>query len=101
MKDALLDKSRSLIVIWIMVVNLCCSLDSEEQTYRKAQDYWDQKLFGLAAEAYEQFAYQFPDSEKADDSLHKAAIISSTYLQEYGRASDLYQKLLANYHLNN
>jgi len=79
------------------VLSFGCETDREERSYKKAQEYWDQRLYGSAAEAYEQFALQFPKSEKAASSLCKAATLSSVYLHEYARAVQLYVNLIDRY----
>jgi TolA-binding protein len=88
---------RLFLIIWIALAYAACGKDLEEQLYKKAQEYWDQKNYELAAEAYEQFAQLFPKSEKAPVSLFKAAILYSLYLQEHTHASQLYLRLLSIY----
>jgi TolA-binding protein len=74
-----------------------CTTSREEQLYKSAQEYWDKKMYGMAAEKYEQVFHINPDSPKAEQSLYKAAFIQGYYLQEPSRAIDLFLRIPIRY----
>lgn len=72
--------------------------DSEgDEAYRKAEGFWQRKMYGLAAQGYEQFASQEPGHPKAAQSLYKAGFIYAYYLSDYPRTIQLFHRLIALY----
>lgn len=72
-----------------------CSGSESDAAYRKAERFWQRKMYGLAAQGYEQFASQDPDHPKAAQSLYKAGFIYAYYLTDYPRAIQLFHRLIA------
>ncbi|NWG75544.1 MAG: tetratricopeptide repeat protein [Rubrivivax sp.] len=88
---------RFLLICFAMTYPASCGIYTEEQTYRKAQEYWEKDQYDLAAAAYEEFANRFPESEKASVCLFKAANLLAEYMQEYSRAVEVYLQLINEY----
>jgi TolA-binding protein len=74
----------------------CSGTDSDAE-YRKAEQFWQRKMHGLAAQSYEHFASQQPKHPKAAQSLYKAGFIYAYYLTDYPRAIQLFHRLIALY----
>lgn len=72
-----------------------CSGSDSDREYRKAEQFWQRKMYGLAAQSYEQFASQQPKHSKAAQSLYKAGFIYAYYLTDYPRAIQLFHRLIA------
>jgi len=74
-----------------------CTTSREEKLYESAQEYWDKKMYGMAAEKYEQVFQTDPRHPKAEQSLYKAAFIQGYFLQEPSRAIDLFLRIPIQY----
>jgi len=72
-----------------------CSGSDSDAEYRKAEQFWQRKMYGLAAQSYEQFASQQPKHPKSAQSLYKAGFIYAYYLADYPRAIQLFHRLIA------
>ncbi len=72
----------------------CTGADSDAE-YKKAEQFWQRKMYGLAAQGYEHFASQHPRHPKAPQSLYKAGFIYAYYLADYPRAIQLFHRLIA------
>jgi TolA-binding protein len=72
-----------------------CSGPESDAEYRKADQFWQRKMYGLAAQTYEQFASQRPRHPKAAQSLYKAGFLYAYYLTDYPRAIQLFHRLIA------
>jgi len=81
----------------LAVLNGACKESPEEGLQRAAQGYWDKKMYGMAAEKYEQAFRANPDHPKAEMCLYKAAFLHAYYLQEPTRAIDLFLGIPARY----
>ena len=57
-----------------------CSVSDSDAEYRKAEQFWQRKMYGLSAQSYEHFASQQPKHPKAAQSLYKAGFIYAYYL---------------------
>ena len=98
------SKSRAIcglavsILFWVVLGCLpgagCSGADSDAE-YRKAEQFWQRKMYGLAAQSYEHFASQQPKHPKAAQSLYKAGFIYAYYLTDYPRAIQLFHRLIA------
>lgn len=74
-----------------------CKGAGDEDVYEQAEHYWEGKLYGMAAENYEQFSLSCPKHPKAPESLYKSAFIYAYYLGEYPRAIELFLRLTVLY----
>jgi TolA-binding protein len=74
-----------------------CKGSDSDADYKKAETFWKRKMFGLAAQSYEQFASQQPKHEKAAQSLYKAGFLYAYYLTDYPRAIQIFHRLIALY----
>jgi len=74
----------------------CRSSDGMD-LYETAGAYWERKMYGMAAEKYEQFSLAYPDHPKADQSLYKAAFIHAYYLQDPSGAVARFLRLPVRY----
>jgi TolA-binding protein len=72
-----------------------CNGPNGDADYRKAEKYWERKMYGLAAQSYEHFASQQPRHPKAAQSLYKAGFLYSYYLADYPRAIQLFHRLIS------
>lgn len=74
-----------------------CRGSESEREYKKAEEFWQRHMYGLAAQGYEQFASRHPEHPKAAQSLYKAGFIYAYYLTDYPRAIQLFHRLIALY----
>ncbi len=74
-----------------------CKGSGDEDLYEQAQRHWEGKLYGMAAQNYEQFSFGRPYHPKAAGSLYKAAFIYAYYLGEFPRAIELLLRLIVLY----
>ncbi len=74
-----------------------CRGSESESDYQKAEQFWQRHMYGLAAQAYEQFGSRQPEHAKAAQSLYKAGFIYAYYLTDYPRAIQLFHRLIALY----
>ncbi len=72
-----------------------CSGSDSDAEYRKAEQFWQRNMYGLAAQSYEHFASQQPKHPKAAQSLYKAGFIYAYYLTDYPRAIQLFHRLIS------
>ncbi len=72
-----------------------CTGTDRDAEYRKAEQFWQRKMYGLAAQGYEHFASRHPSDPKAPQSLYKAGFIYAYYLTDYPRAIQLFHRLIA------
>ncbi len=84
-------------VILLLFLGAACTGSAREEAYQKAERFWQRKMFGLAAQGYEQYALQFPGDRRASQALYKAGFISAYYLNDYPRAIELFQTLVSLY----
>ena len=72
-----------------------CNGSDGDAEYEKAEQFWQRKMYGLAAQSYEQFASRHPKHPKAAQSLYKAGVLYAYYLTDYPRAIQLFHRLIA------
>ena len=72
-----------------------CNGSDGDAEYEKAEQFWQRKMYGLAAQGYEQFASRHPKHPKAAQSLYKAGFLYAYYLTDYPRAIQLFHRLIA------
>ena len=91
--------SPALVLLSFLIVNLLhgCKGDGKEGQYESAQRFWEKKMYGMAAQNYEQFALGETKDPKAAQSLYKAAFIYSYYLGDFPRAIELFLRLIVLY----
>ena len=84
------------ILLFCLAQAGCRGSDSDAE-YRKAEQFWQRQMYGLAAQGYDHFASQEPKHPKAAQSLYKAGFIYAYYLTDYPRAIQLFHRLIAMY----
>jgi TolA-binding protein len=72
-----------------------CKGPQGDADYQRAEEFWDRKMYGLAAQRYEHFAARQPKHPKAAQSLYKAGFIYAYYLADYPRAIQLFHRLIS------
>ena len=96
-----MKRGRPLSVSIFFGAVLCCMLaagcngSDGDADYEKAEQFWQRKMYGLAAQSYEHFASQHPKHPKAAQSLYKAGFLYAYYLTDYPRAIQLFHRLIA------
>ncbi len=74
-----------------------CTSGAEMDLYESARVHWEKKMYGMAAEQYEQFSLAHPDHPKADESLYTAAFIRAYFLQDPSGAVARFLRLPVRY----
>ena len=92
-----LERSGSVLFGLVLgsLAGLGCQGSGGDAGYLKAEEFWERKMYGLAAQTYEQFATQQHGHPKAAQSLYKAAFIYGYYLTDYPRSVQLFHRLTA------
>jgi tetratricopeptide (TPR) repeat protein len=85
--SCLLPSASCLLLAFFSIITLSCS---RRALLDQAQTAWDQGDFATAADKYEQFLKENPQSERASYARYRAATISHRDLKQYGRAIDHY-----------
>jgi len=86
-----------LLFVLVLFAAEGCQDDEEDDLYEYAQQFWDKKMYGLAAQNYEQFAFSNPGHQKAAKGLYKAAFVYAYYLADNLRAIELFHRLVVQY----
>ena len=91
--------SQALVLLSFFIFNslVGCNDDGNGGLYESAQRFWEKKMYGMAAQNYEQFCFGDPEHPKAAQSLYKAAFIYAYYLGEFPRAIELFLRLIMLY----
>ena len=74
-----------------------CPGSQKHDFYEEANRFWERKLYGLAAQNYEQFAFLQPQEPRAAESLYKAGFIYAYYLLDPPRSIQLFHRLTVLY----
>jgi len=91
------SRGLTLLSLFFFFFSAGCTPSQEQDLYSQAQGYWDKKMYGMAAQRYEQFHFAHPDHPKADRSLYKAASLYAYFLQDPSRAAELFLRLTVLY----
>jgi TolA-binding protein len=90
-------RGLTLLSLFFCIFLAGCTPSQEQDLYSQAQGYWEKKMYGMAAQRYEQFHFAHPDYPKADQSLYKAASLYAYFLQDRSRAVELFLRLTVLY----
>ena len=82
-------------VVYCCLAGAGCKRSPGDEEYEKAEEFWERKMYGLAAQTYEHFASLQPQHPKAAQSLYKAGFIYAYYLTDYPRAIQLFHRLIS------
>jgi TolA-binding protein len=91
------SRGLTLLSLFFCVLFAGCPSSQDQDLYSQAQEYWEKKMYGMAAQRYEQFHFAHPDHPKADQSLYKAASLYAYFLQDDSRAVELFSRLTVLY----
>jgi TolA-binding protein len=95
-------RKLSVSIFFVAALSCClagagCTGRDHEADYEKAEQFWQRKMYGLAAQRYEQFASRQPNHPSAARSLYKAGFLYAYYLSDYPRAIQLFHRLISVY----
>jgi TolA-binding protein len=87
-----------LCIVLVLFLGCClvvggCPGSENEGLYTAAEGFWERKMYGLAAQNYEQFALQHPGHPRAEQSLYKAGFVQAYFLLDFPRAIQLFHRL--------